>query len=560
MSAGNVHPGIGTSRSGIGYSEARGRSEKESPVPRLFVPLPYSDVILEDGFWGHRQIANSKTSLREGYLRLEGEGHIDNFRDAAAGSVSTPRRGLPVFDSDVYKWLEAVGWEIGRVGGDSSSELSTLAQELISLVAATQGEDGYVGSWFRAPGDHFSDLLFGLELYCAGHLFQSGVAWQQGAGDGRLLGVATRFADCITSVFGAHGLTAVPEHPGIEMGLVELYRVTGDERYLAQAKLFLERRGHGVMDWEQFGERYRQDDVPFRQSGEARGHAVMAAYLACGALDVYMETGDAQLLDAAVAQWEDMVARRMYVTGGVGSRHKDESFGDPFELPPDRAYAETCAAIGVVMWSWRLLLITGEACYADMVERALFNAFAAGVSLDGSSYFYVNPLQVRAGHVDPDDGRGRAARSPWYEIACCPPNVMRTLSALGRYFATASADGVQVWQFAPGRISATVGGDPVELAVETTYPLDGRVTVRVVRTASRPWEIGLRVPAWASTAAGSVVAGSPGRAGAGPEPGSLWRVARPWQEGDQVVLELPMASRVTYPHPRIDAVPRMCGI
>jgi DUF1680 family protein len=201
----------------------------------------------------------------------------------------------------------------------------------------------------------------------------------------------------------------------------------------------------------------------------------MASYLACGALDVFTETGDRALLDAAIAQWEDMAARRMYLTGGVGSRHKDEAFGDPYELPPDRGYCETCAAIGVIMWSWRLLLITGEPRYADLIERVLFNAFAVGVSLDGRSYFYVNPLQVRAGHQDPEDGRGRAARSGWYEIACCPPNVMRTLSSLDNYFATTTPGGIQIWQYAPSQLDVTIDRQQAGLTIQTGYPDDGRV-------------------------------------------------------------------------------------
>ena len=206
------------------------------------------------------------------------------------------------------------------------------------------------------------------------------------------------------------------------------------------------------------------------------------------------------------------------------------------------------------MWSWRLLLITGEPRYAELAERVLFNAFAAGVSLDGTSYFYVNPLQVRAGHVDPDDGRGRAARSPWYEIACCPPNVMRTLSSLGRYFATTDSTGVQIWQFAPSRISVDVGGTPLDLDVQTGYPLEGRVAVRVERATAQPLEIALRVPAWAKGAVGTVRCGPDESRDAEVEPGTLWRVTRQWRDGDELILDLPDRARVIRPHPRIDAV------
>jgi DUF1680 family protein len=339
------------------------------------------------------------------------------------------------------------------------------------------------------------------------------------------------------------------------MALVELYRVTGQERYLDLGRYFLDERGHALLRGGEFSPGYRQDDRPFRQSLTARGHCVMAAYLAAGALDLFLETGDQALLDPAVAQWEDMVSRRMYVTGGVGSRHKDEAFGDPFELPPDRAYAETCAAIGVVLWSWRLLLATGEPRYADVLERVLYNAFAAGVSLDGGSYFYVNPLQIRSGRADPDDGRGAAARRGWYQIACCPPNVMRLLSSLDRYLVTTTGSGVQIWNYAPSRITVTVGGQPAELTVQTRFPSDSRVTVRVTRAGQLPFEIALRVPGWAAGA--RVRLAFTGETAAAWEPaaaGSLWRTTRVWRPGDQLIVDLPMPARVIEAASQVDAV------
>ena len=234
----------------------------------------------------------------------------------------------------MYKWLEAVAWELDRLD-DGEDGFRSDADQAISLVQKAQDPNGYLNSWFqlRAPDARFTDLAAAHELYCAGHLFEAASAWGR-LGDERLSGVANKFADYLVSVFGPGKRTGVPGHPEIEMGLVALYRLTGTTRYLELARFFIDERGYEVLGQEHYGPRYRQDDLPFRQATEARGHCVRAAYLACGALDVYMETGDAQLLDAAVAQWEDMVARRMYVTGGVGSRHKDESFGDPFELPP----------------------------------------------------------------------------------------------------------------------------------------------------------------------------------------------------------------------------------
>lgn len=493
-----------------------------------------------------------------GFDNLRQSGALGNLELVAAGGPARLRRGELFADSDVYKWLEAVGWELGRDGsGNEAQVLRRMADHAITVIEQAQAPDGYLDSWFQlnAPQQRFTDLAASHELYCAGHLLQAGVAWHESLDDDRLLRVAQRFADCIGSVFGPGGRDGIPGHPGIETALVSLYRATGERRYLELAEYFIDQRGHGMLAGAEFGPRYRQDDVPFRRSWSARGHAVMAGYLASGALDVFLETGDERLLDAAVAQWEDMVSCRMYVTGGVGSRHKDESFGDPFELPPDRAYCETCAAVATVMWGWRLLLATGEPRYADVIERVLFNAFAAGVSLDGKSYFYVNPLQVRARRQDPEDGRGAAARAPWYPIACCPPNVMRTVSSLGQYFATATDDGVQLWQFAPGRVVATVAGHPFELTVSTDYPLSGRISVRVEQAGPEPVELGLRVPGWAQSAHGMVrPAGNENVLAGDPQPGAVWRIRRHWQPGDELVLDLPLPVRLTTADPRIDAV------
>lgn len=515
---------------------------------------------MSGGFWAARQEANRRVSEVAGFDNLRQFGALGNLELVAAGGSGQLRRGEQFADSDVYKWLEAVGWELGRDGsGNEAQGLRRMADHAITVIEQAQAPDGYLDSWFqlKAPRQRFTDLTTSHELYCAGHLLQAGVAWHESLDDDRLLRVAQRFADYIGSVFGPGGRDGIPGHPGIETALVSLYRATGERRYLELAQYFVDQRGHGMLAGAEFGPRYRQDDVPFRRSWSARGHAVMAGYLASGALDVFLETGDEQLLDTAVAQWEDMVSCRMYVTGGVGSRHKDESFGDPFELPPDRAYCETCAAVAVVMWGWRLLLATGEPRYADVIERVLFNTFAAGVSLDGRSYFYVNPLQVRAGHLDPEDGRGAAARAPWYPIACCPPNLMRTMSSLGRYFATTTDDGVQLWHFAPSRVAVTVAGHPFELILSTDYPLSGRIAVRIERAGPEPVELGLRVPGWAQSAHGLVrpIGDGDGHGQAGDlQPGTLWRVRRRWQPGDELVLDLPLSVRLATADPRIDAV------
>jgi uncharacterized protein len=390
------------------------------------------------------------------------------------------------------------------------------------------------------PSWRFTDLEMGHELYCAGHLFQAAVAHSRARGDDRLLDVARRFADLLADEFGEGKREALCGHAEIEMALVELYRLTGERHYLALARAFVDRRGRGLLEVKRFDARYFQDDVPVRDARTLGGHAVRALYLGCGVVDLSLETGDDSLLEAAVAQWDDLVTAKTYLTGGIGSRHWGEAIGDPFELPPDRAYCETCAAIASIMWSWRLLLATGEARYADLIERTLYNGFLAGLSLEGRSFFYVNPLHSRGGHE----------RSAWNQCACCPPNAMRLISSLEHYVATADEGGLQVHQYATGTIRTTVDSSPVAVRVETRYPWDGRVELTVLESGDQPWRLSLRVPGWCREAALSVAGASP----TAPEGGDYATLERRWSTGDRVVLELELPPRLTEADPRIDAV------
>ena len=295
------------------------------------------------------------------------------------------------------------------------------------------------------------------------------------------------------------------------------------------------RRGYGTFTGGRFDLAYYQDAEPVREARSIVGHAVRALYLAAGVTDVYAEIGDEALLGSMLRQWDDLVSAKTYLTGGIGSRHHDEAIGDPYELPPDRAYCETCAAIASIMWNWRMLLVTGESRYADLLERTLYNGFLSGMSLDGESFFYVNPLQSRNG----------ARRHNWNPVACCPPNIMRLLASLHHYLATATEAGVQLHQYASSTIRACPASGPVELGVDTGYPWSGRVAVEVVSGNDAEWTLSLRVPAWARAA---ILDGHP------VEPGGYASVTRRWRAGDTAVLELDVTPRFTAPNPRIDAV------
>jgi DUF1680 family protein len=504
------------------------------PTPEATGRLrPVASARIDGGLLAARQRANGEAAVPSGPPRLAEAGNLDNLRIAAGAAGE--RRGPVFMDSDVYKWLEAAAWEYAR---RPTPALLTAQREITAVVAAAQQDDGYLNSMVQ---DRYADLPWSHEHYCAGHLIQAAVAQVRATGDRALLDVATRFADHLVATFGPDRRHDVDGHPVIETALVELYRETGTTAYLDLARYFVDARGHGLM--EKYGQEptYFSDRVPVREQTTVEGHAVRAVYLAAGAADVAVETGDKELLAALETQFAHMLATKTYLTGGLGSRWDKEAFGDEYELPPDRAYAETCAAIGGFQWAWRMLLATGDAGYADAAERMLLNGLLAGVSLTGAEYFYVNPLQFRE-HAHPDENRSPAhGRRGWFDCACCPPNVMRTLASLADYLATGDPDGIQIHLYA----DSTVEANGVRLEVRTDYPWDGTVRVRVEQTPDDEWTLSLRVPGWAE---GAQLDGTPVDAD------GYATVRRGWQVGDTVELTLPMTVRVTGADDRIDAV------
>ncbi|MBZ3902029.1 glycoside hydrolase family 127 protein [Streptomyces griseiscabiei] len=527
-----------------------------APTRGRLRPLGLDEVRITGGFWARRRHTNTTATL--GHCRdwMDRVGWTGNFRAAVEGRIEQDRRGREFADSEIYKLLEAMSW--GAANGDGTA-LDADVTALTDLVAPAQDPDGYLSTAFGRPGQpaRYSDLEEGHELYCQGHLIQAGVAQARARGGGELAKIAERAADQVCATFGPGGVESFCGHPQIESALVELARLTGRQRYLEQAALFVERRGHGTLTEGEFGAAYFQDDIPVRRATVLRGHAVRALYLAAGAVDVAVETGDEELLAAVVRQWEATVARRTHLTGGMGSHHRDESFGADFVLPPDRAYSETCAGVASVMLAWRLLLATGEPRFADLVERTLFNVVATSPAEDGRSFFYANTLHRRhrgsTPRADADSPRADSGmRAPWFAVSCCPTNVARTLAQLPAYLATADDEGVQLHQYADADIATTLtGGRGVALRIRTDYPSDGTVTVRIVRSPAAPWTLSLRVPAWAAGAPARLTDPEGTHRPAAPGTASLTRVFRP---GDEIRLELPVAPRWIHADPRIDAV------
>lgn len=518
-------------------------------------PVPIDHVTFADDFWAPKLQLNRQRTIPGQFEFLEETGRLDNFR-RVAGTWDGPFTGLYFNDSDVYKWLEAASWALVGASEREREQLTDMIDTVIGIVAAAQHDDGYLNTYFSKEREHerWSNLKDLHELYCAGHLIQAAVAHNRVTGETSLLDVATRFADLICDVFGPARDGKREEtdgHPEIEMALVELYRLTGNRRYLDQAMFFVDVRGRGTIG----GSAYHQDATPLRQQSEMVGHAVRAVYLNAGAADILAEERDSALRSALDAMWENMTTRRSYISGGIGSRWEGEAFGEDFELPNDRAYAESCAAIGSVMWAWRMMLLEAadDTRWADAIEHTLYNAMLPGLSLDGEQYFYQNPLE--------NDGSHR--RQPWFGCACCPPNIARMLAMLPGMVATVTTrravgeelghlhDTIWLHLIAAGTVRVELpSGGRITLEVRTRYPWDGEIEIEVTELEEAGnLTLNVRVPGWTSDASGEIN-GEP-LLPAETAPGQYATLNRVWSVGDVVRLRLPMRIRRMEAHPRV---------
>jgi uncharacterized protein len=422
------------------------------------------------------------------------------------------------------------------------------------LVKSAQQPDGYLNSYYQvvAPDQKWCDMDFGHELYCAGHLTQAAIAFKRAVDDERLLEVVRRLVRHVEGIFGPGKKEKPCGHPEVEMALVELSRLTEETHYLELAQFFVDQRGKKQMrGLGANGPEYHQDHVAVREAEGVTGHAVRQMYLAAAVADLYMESGEQALLQTSSQLWDNMSRGKLYITGGVGSRYDGESFGEAYELPADQCYCETCAAIGNLFWSWRMLLITGESRYADLMERLLYNGILSSPGLNGTSYFYVNPLMLRNGNyvrlsANPDQEHTAAGRPAWHSVSCCPPNVMRLLASLSHYFVTNDEAGLQIHQFSNMAIASRFG----ELTMETNYPWDGRVAITVTESRSEPFQLSLRIPGWCQNVTIQVNGqGVPTHSQKG-----YATLERVWKPGDVLEVDFAMPPFLVEADPRVDAV------
>ncbi len=453
-----------------------------SPYAKLRA-VPVSAVVIEDGFWSKRRTTNVASSIPSMQDELLAHGRMDNFL-RLEGKSAAPQIGPVYSDSDIYKWAEAVGFAMQS--GDHP-ELHAALDSILRNVVAAQEPSGYLDTYYQDDRKplrmQYDTQTTGHELYCLGHMLQGAIAIYRATGDRTLLDAGIRCVDdFLLPNYGpaANQKGIVAGHPEIEMALVELYRTTGKRAYLDLAGYILHGDPRIPLRPQQIT--YMFCGVPFTTRTHLEGHAVRAMYACCGATDYYLESGDADYWKTLNLLWDDLNQHQLYVTGGVGARESGEAFGDAYELPNARAYGESCAAIGVMMWNWRMLSASGDARFTDVIERSLYNGINSGMSLDGRTYCYRNPLSFDpVGNPNDRHAPEGKIRNPWYDTTCCPPNLERTFASLPGYFYSTSDDGVYVHLYDNSTINWRLhDGAAFRIKQETRYPWDGDVKITTV--------------------------------------------------------------------------------
>lgn len=535
-----------------------------------------NNITITDPFLGEYQrlirdvvIPYQWQALNDEIPEAEPSHALMNYR-IAAGLEHGEFYGMVFQDSDVTKWLEAVAWSLSQ---KPDAQLEKTADEVIELLAKAQCEDGYLNTWYtvKEPGLRWTNVAECHEMYCAGHLFEAAVAFFNATGKRRLLEIACRFADHIDTVFGPNEgqLRGYPGHPEIELALMRLYEVTQEPRYQALARFFLEERGQqpyyydiefakrgGTWHWDNWGEAwvvkdkaYTHAHKPLAQQSEAVGHAVRSVYLMTGLAHIARMTNDEEKRQTCLRIWNNMVQRRMYITGGIGSQGIGEAFTSDYDLPNDTAYGESCASIGLMMFARRMLEMEGDAHYADVMERAFYNTVLGGMALDGKHFFYVNPLETQPKSIPHNHiyDHIKPVRQRWFGCACCPPNIARTLVAIGHYIFTPRPDALFINFYAGTEAQFTVDAQTLALKIEGNYPWDEQVSIRFKQPQVVEHTLALRLPEWCAAPTVQVN----GEAAQGKMVKGYLHLHRLWQEGDIITLNLPMPVRRVYANPQV---------
>lgn len=532
-------------------------------------PVPFTKVKIIDSFWKPRLETNRKVTIPYDFEKCEETKRIQNF-EIAAGMKEGDFVGIRFNDSDVFKIMEGAAYSLAN---HPDPELEKYLDDLIAKVAGAQEADGYLYTArsinpdkpARSAGEErWSFLDQSHELYNVGHMYEAAVAHFQATGKRTFLDVAIKNADLIANTFGPDKQFGMPGHQEIEIGLVKLFRVTGYEKYLNLAKYFLDVRGQEIdkVKYPQRRDIYLHSHIPVVEQDEAVGHSVRATYMYSGMADVAAMVGDKDYIQAIDKIWENVAYKKIYITGGIGARHRGEAFGDNYELPNESAYNETCAAIANCMWNQRMFLLKGDAKYYDVLERTLYNGFLAGISIKGNEFFYPNPLSCDAKYAF---NQGALSRKPWFDCSCCPSNIVRFLPSLPGYIYAVRNNELYVNLYMSNEAEVKIGKLDLKITQTSNYPWDGEIKVEVNPEIESDFNIKLRIPGWSRNQ---------------PVPGNLYTyfeksnkkvtgqlngedievkiedgyltINKQWKKGDEIILNLPMEIRLVESHEKVE--------
>ena len=531
------------------------KSSKYSDYPISEVGI--KNVILADNFWLPKIKTIQDITIRYAFDKCENEGRMENFLIAGGVEKGTTKGKMPFDDTDLYKIIEGASYSLIS---NPNPELSAYIDLIIAIIKIGQEPDGYITTWFtidrqkppawwvKPSTTRWENEVSSHELYNSGHLFEAAAAHYWATGKKNFLDIAIKNADLLVENFGPNKLKNPPGHQIVETGLIKLYQITKNEKYLELAKFFLDERGDSTSH-KLYGE-YSQDHLPVTKQTEAVGHAVRALYMYAGMTDIAAIYKDQNYLNAVNKIWENIVDKKMYITGGLGSRHDGEAFGDNYELPNLTAYNETCAAIASVLWNHRLFLLTGNSEYYDIIERTMYNGLISGISLDGKNFFYPNPTE--------SDGKykfnmGSCTRQPWFDCSCCPTNLIRFIPSIPGLIYGVSEDSLYINLFISNNAQVSVEEDKVDINQQTDYPWNGQINISVNPEVEKSFTLKLRIPGWAqgkpvpsdlysylNDEKSKVILKVNGKNEALKLNKGYAEITREWNKGDKVELVLPM--------------------